>query len=319
MKAQAAIDWFGAEIDAPMVAARAVHFAASAMTVGVVIFCSTVLTPALRSTSPEWSVERRLRIVVWLGLAAALVSGLAWFVLQAVSMSGLSVGEAIAPETLSTVLTATQFGRVMQMRLICTIVLVVCLFQERVASLRRLGFAAALGLVGAIAWTGHAGSTAGNTGVLHLAADVLHLWAASAWTGGLLALVLVLAALRSVPGSAALRTEVVRRFSTLGIVSVGILIVSGVIQAWLLVGSMQAMIVTAYGRLLTAKIVVFSAMLVLAMINRFWLTPRLATPAVGPASAMLTLTATTELMLALAVFALVGVLGTQHPAVHFMI
>src|SRR6185437_16017580 len=154
-------------------------------------------------------IERQLRIVVWLALVASIVSGLAWFILVAASMSGLSVGEAIAPETLSTVFTATQFGRVMQARLVLVVVLAVCLLGERSAALRRLGLAAGLGLVGAIAWTGQAGSSAGTEGALHLASDVLHLWAASAWIGGLLALLLLLVALRHKPGAVALRTDVV--------------------------------------------------------------------------------------------------------------
>jgi copper resistance protein D len=314
----AAMDWFGAEIDAPMVAARAAHFAATAMMTGVMIFRCTVLVPALRSSSQALSIEQQLGIVTWLALVASIVSGLAWFILVAASMSGLSVGEAIAPETLSTVLTATQFGLVMQARLVLVVVLAVCLVGGRAVALRRLGLAAALGFVGAIAWTGHAGSTAGKEGALHLAADVLHLWAASAWTGGLLALLLLLVALPHKTGPVALRTDVIRRFSVLGMISVGILITSGAIQTWILVGSIQAMAVTAYGRLLTAKIIVFAAMLALAMINRIWLTPRLATSAAGHASAMLTCTAATELVLALVVLALVGELGTQHPAAHFM-
>ncbi|CCE05912.1 Copper resistance D [Bradyrhizobium sp. STM 3843] len=318
MKAQAAMSWFGVEIAGPLVAARATHFAASAIVAGVMIFRSAVLAPSLRST-PRATIDRQLRIGVWLGLAAAIVSGLVWLVLEAASMSGLSVDEATTPETLSTVLTATQFGSVMQLRSICVVVLAASLVQERTALLRWLGLAAALGLVGAIAWTGHAGSTAGNAGILHLAADVLHLWAASAWSGGLLALVLLLAAPRQLSGEATLQTMVVRRFSTLGIIAVGILIVSGVIQTWLLVGSIQAMAVTAYGRLLTVKIVVFTAMLLLAAINRIWLTPHLATAAAERATAMLRRTAAAELMLALVVFVLVGALGTLHPAAHFMI
>jgi copper resistance protein D len=42
------VNWFGAEIDAPMIAARTVHFAASAITAGALIFRGFVAEPALR-------------------------------------------------------------------------------------------------------------------------------------------------------------------------------------------------------------------------------------------------------------------------------
>jgi putative copper resistance protein D len=311
--------WFGADIDAPMVAVRAVHLAASAVTAGVLIFRAAVLVPASRDAPQALSVAPQLRLIVWLALAISVVSGLAWFVLQAASMSGLAIGEAMAPEMLSTVLYETQFGHVMLARSLCALVLAACLGFDRIPGLRWLGLAAGLGLVGAIAWTGHAGATAGGAGVVHLAADVLHLWAAAAWTGGLLALVLLLLALGLAPEAAAARIAAVRRFSTLGLVSVATLIVSGAVHYWILVGSLQAMAVTAYGRLLMVKLVLFAVMLALAAANRLWLTPRLKTAAAERSAMMLTCSAFVELVLALAVFALVGALGTQHPAAHFMI
>jgi putative copper resistance protein D len=111
----------------------------------------------------------------------------------------------------------------------------------------------------------------------------------------------------------------VQRFSTLGLTSVATLIASGAVHCWILVGSFQVVLVTAYGRLLTAKLALFAAMLALAAANRLWLTPRLATMASDRAVTMLTCSAMLELLFAAAVFALVGALGTQHPAAHFLI
>jgi copper resistance protein D len=312
------MDWFGAEIAAPMVAARAVHFAASAIAAGVLIFRATVLAPAPSPAPQAPSIGAQLRCVIWLALAVSVASGLAWFVLQAGAISGLAFSEAIAPDMLRTVLDETQFGHVMLARLLCVIVLAACLGFDGIAAMQRLALAAALGFVGAIAWTGHAGATAGSEGVVHLAADVLHLWAAAAWTGGLLALVLLLVAFGRDPEAARFRIVVVRRFSALGLASVGTLLVSGAIHSWILVGSLHMLFVTAYGRLLMAKLALFALMLALAAINRLWLTPRLASPASGRAATMLTNMAAIELLLAIAVFAIVGALGTLHPAAHFL-
>ncbi|MGC2202159.1 MAG: CopD family protein [Stellaceae bacterium] len=44
----------------------------------------------------------------------------------------------------------------------------------------------------------------------------------------------------------------------------------------LLVGSTEAMLRTAYRRLLAVKILLFLAMVVIALINRFYVTPRIS-------------------------------------------
>ena len=65
------------------------------------------------------------------------------------------------------------------------------------------------------------------------------------------------------------------RFSTLGIVSVGTLLVTGIVNTWYLAGSIEALTGTYYGQLLLAKIALFFAMVAIAAVNRQWLTPRL--------------------------------------------
>jgi putative copper resistance protein D len=47
------------------------------------------------------------------------------------------------------------------------------------------------------------------------------------------------------------------RFSTLSLCCAGILIVSGISNSWLLVGSFYAIFTTAYGRLLLFKLALF--------------------------------------------------------------
>jgi putative copper resistance protein D len=78
-------------------------------------------------------------------------------------------------------------------------------------------------LVGTLAWAGHAAATANGLGAVHIASDVLHLAAAAAWVGALLPLAVLLGAALACadPPSIGIAREVVLRFSTLGIVSVG--------------------------------------------------------------------------------------------------
>ena len=272
------MDWLGAAIDGPLVVIRAIHFAATAMLAGALIFRAAVAEPALRSTPAATTVVRsQIRLIAWIGLAIAAATGVVWFQLQATAMSGLPFGEAMTSDVLSTVLNETQFGLVSKVRFVLAVILAACLAYERFARARWLALGSALGFIAAVAWTGHAESTPGEMGNLHLAADALHLIVAASWIGGLVSLALLLAAARRHPALAwgLLAREAAQRFSTLGIVSVGTLLVTGVVNAWILVGSIHALSVTGYGQLLVLKLVVFAIMLTLAAINRFWLTPRL--------------------------------------------
>src|SRR5206468_9920481 len=94
-------------------------------------------------------------------------------------------------------------------------------------------------LIGSLAWGGHAAATPGGVGVLHVASDFVHLVAAAAWAGALVPLAIVLGACcrRRNPPSATIAYDTLRRFSTWGILSVGTLLVTGMINSWVLVGS----------------------------------------------------------------------------------
>jgi copper resistance protein D len=306
-----------------LIVIRAIHFAATALTTGTLVFRAVVADPALLSAEGVATVMRtQIRRLVWVGLAITAVSGAIWLLLVAAVMSALAFSEAITANVLSTVVNETQFGLVFEIRSVLAITLAACLAFDRLPPARWLALASALGLVAAIAWTGHAGSTPGETGLLHLTADTLHLIAAAAWTGSLVPFALLLVAARHYPceASARLARDATRRFSTLGIAAVATVLGSGIVNAWILVGSIDGLIATQYGRLLILKIALFAAMLAFAAVNRFWLTPRLASPVENAAQPQalhrLTRNSVIEIALALLIFAIVGMLGTLHPAIH---
>jgi putative copper resistance protein D len=314
------MSWFGAEIDGPMVVTRTVHFAASAATAGALIFRRLIAEPPLRAAPPAGAlVHKQIRAVAGIGLAVAVVSGLTWVLLLTMSLSDEGLGEAVMSGALRDVVNLTQFGLVSEIRLALAIVLAICLAFERSALWRLLALVAAVSLVASIAWTGHAVSTPDTLGYLHLASDALHLTAASAWIGGLLPFALLLGAIKW--GSTALELDAVQRFSTLGIASVAILILSGFVNAWILVGSFRGLVVTGYGQLLMLKLAAFAVMLAFAAFNRFVLTQRLALSSdQARQDALRALSRNTwiEIVLGLSIFAIVGVLGTLHPAAHLV-
>jgi copper resistance protein D len=258
---------------------------------------------------------------VWPSFVVAVVTGLGWLLLLTMSITGLSFSDGLISNGLTTVIEETQFGQVTVIRLGLAFLLAISLAGERIwPPLRRLTRVSALAFGGAIAWTGHAGSTAGNLGILHLISDVLHLWAASAWIGGLVLLVPLLksSARSQTPGWRKLELNAVNRFSMLGIVAVATLVLSGAINAWIIVGTWQVLLVTAYGQLLLVKVAVVVVMVAFAGVNRLWLTPQLAsTAAPDPdVSQRLARNSVIEIALGLAVFAIVGALGLQHPLIH---
>jgi putative copper resistance protein D len=318
------MDWLGAGIDSPLVVIRAIHFAATSITTGALVFRAGVTEAGSRSATQAAIVVRgQILRVAWFGLSIAAASGVIWLLLEAAAMSGLPFQESMTSEVLSTVLNETQFGTVSEIRLAMAVILAGCLVYDRFRLARRFGLATALGLVAAIAWTGHAGSTAGDMGIVHLTADTLHLLAASAWIGGLVSLVILLSATRRdrTPAALSFARDATERFSTMGVAIVVVVPATGIVNAWILVGSLHALLVTEYGRLLLLKIALFAVMLVVAAVNRFWLTPRLASPRGSEPKPdvlrRLTRNSMIEIALALAIFAIVGVLGTLHPAIHF--
>jgi putative copper resistance protein D len=110
------------------------------------------------------------------------------------------------------------------------------------------------------------------------------------------------------------------RFSNLGLLSVSALLATGMVNGAILVGSVHALLVTMYGQLLVLKIALFAAMLVIAAVNRFWLLPQLASVPASEreldAARKLTRNCVVEVALGLMIFAIVGALGTIHPAIH---
>jgi putative copper export protein len=165
------------------------------------------------------------------------------------------------------------------------------------------------------AWTGHAGATPGTAGEFPLAADVLHLLAAGAWLGGLppLAMLLDAAWRGKEPRWATVTAIAVQRFSLLGVISVSALLASGITNSWYEVGTLNNLFATSYGQLVLIKIGLFAAMIALATVNRFYLTPRLAT---AGTVRRLYHTSLAECGLGFAAVAVVGFLGAMAPASH---
>jgi putative copper resistance protein D len=309
-----------------MIYIRAIHFAATLVASGLAFFIVFVAVPALRTAADDKTLRAalwpQLAFVGWFSLVLAVGSGAAWLVLTASAMSGTPPGELTAG-VLSTVLTQTHFGLAAIVRLVAAGVLAVTfalLLSARDRSwIGAVAMLAAAVFTGALAFTGHALGGQGAEGIVHPAADILHLIASAAWVGALLPLALLLAAAGKSNSLAVARVATLR-FSTLGVISVGTLLVTGIVNTWYLAGSVEALTSTFYGQLLLAKIAAFFAMVAIAAVNRQWLTPRLVqnenTITAQGALWQLRRNALIEAFAGFAVICLVAVLGTKPPGIH---
>jgi putative copper resistance protein D len=303
-----------------LIAARALHFTATVVLVGAVVFQFHVAAPLLCSAGDAVGRPRLARLtrwIWWIGLAFAVASGAAWLLVLTAQITGDTIMAALSDATI--LLTQTQFGNVAGLRLAIALLLAAVLqWHQVLGGLRWLAVGLALCFAGSLAWTGHSGAGDGFNGDVQVAADALHVIAACAWIGGLvpLAYVLILA-LQPVNGFAPAEVaDVTRRFSSLGIICVATLLTTGAINTWFIVGSIAILLGSSYGQLLMIKVALFLVMIGIAAINRTWLTPKLTASALdarAKAARRLARNSLIEAGLGLAILAIVGALGTLPP------
>lgn len=161
------------------------------------------------------------------------------------------------------------------------------------------------------ALTGHANTGEGLTRLATVGADVVHVWAAGAWLGGL-AVVLFLDrwSRRAPDSSGSLLPTLVPAFSPLAVTSVALLVTTGVFASWIHLPGPSALLTTEYGRALAVKLLLVGVVLLLGFVNWRRLTPRLARPD-GPEA--LTRSAWAELWIVQAVLVVTAVLVWTPP------
>jgi copper resistance protein D len=306
-------------VDEVLIVSRFLHFAAVIVVFGCGAFRLYGLAPgtSTASTSALIAFDAWFWHVTIVGAPLALLSALSLLLAVTANMAG-SAAAAFNPHTISTVLFDTSFGRVWCLRLLFAFILIgACL-----APLARWRMPAILALslllLVSLGWVGHAVEGRPMPRLVHQINHMVHLLAAGLWLGGLVPLSWLLGRARSASDAAwiSIVRDVVPRFSHMGYTAVALLAATGAINTVLLVGSVEALVGTPYGRLLSLKILLFSVMVVLALTNRFRLVPRLRREPPPPAPiAALARSMLFEQTLGFAVIAVVSVLGTWPPAV----
>lgn len=305
-------------IDAGLVFTRFLHYSASLALFGIALFPLYIYP---RSKVGSIGGRERMLVACWALSLLILVSGALWFASVAARMTDARMSW----ETTRFVLTETNYGGICLVRLgmLAIAVFVLALVTVRPGHRLDVLFAALSAFVAAtLAGSGHTQVEEGLSRLGHTLADALHLIGAGAWLGGLGGL-LYLTATSLHPNSPESRRleacNAAYRFAPIGYLAVATIVASGLINSWFLVGPLNNLIETEYGRLLLAKVAIFAAMVGFAGANRFWIVPILAKSDAAARSPTglrrLRLHILLEQCLGLAIILLVAFLGTMEPAI----
>ncbi|MEU0194839.1 copper resistance protein CopC [Streptomyces afghaniensis] len=247
-------------------AARYLAYLAAALLVGTVAF-------ALLCRPADTSPLRRPLVAAWwtlLGSTVVLV------MLRAPYETGAGPATAFDLSALERTLTSRPgmalLARLAVLLLTAAFLLRLSRHRDRQEPVMRV-VGAALAVALALTWAAAEHASAGIQVPVAMTSSVLHLVATGVWLGGLVALLLTLR--RACVDALA---EIVPRFSRIAFISVTVLAVTGLYQSWRGLGSLSALTGTSYGRLLLAKLVAVTALLLAAGYSRRW-TARLAAPA----------------------------------------
>ena len=299
--------------EAALIAARFAHYTALVLAFGAFAYAGF-------GNRANAAVATRLGRLAIASNIAVFAASLAVLVATTAGLAG-GFGGLWDEALWSTILLDTDFGQVWSARSILALgLVVVALFGGGAKKVwtRSLGVLAAGALLVSVALTGHAQVESGAAGMIHKLADAIHLAAAGVWLGALVPFLYLLSS-RKQPGSPMATAERLVAFHDTGLVAVLLLIGTGLINSWFLVGAPERLLETTYGRVLLVKLALFAGMLVLATGNRLkhvpLLTRELASDGDGAAPIeRLRLQVRGEFVLGLLVLLAVAVLGSIAPA-----
>lgn len=247
-------------------AVRGLHYAALLLILGAICF-SVVLWRA--------GAERGRWPVAWLRGAAltGLGSSLLGLPLQGLLATGLPFDRLLAGSALSGSL-ENDAGRAWLVRAAAWLLVCVVVWGRGAWVREHLLWAGGLAavLVATLPYGGHA--TTQTPEAVLVPADAVHVVAAGTWLGGL---VLLLAAFwpgRNTSSEDALRAT--RAFSRVAGWAIAIIVLTGSVEAWFYLGSLDAL-TTTYGISLLTKVALVVAIVVLGALNRARISARGAT------------------------------------------
>ncbi|MGK0715287.1 cytochrome c oxidase assembly protein [Leucobacter sp. W1153] len=227
---------------------------------------------ALATAKPEG----RLALDLAAGSAAVLtVASAATLIFTYVDVSGLAFsGDATFGAGLAQFVTEIELGQLWLIQLLLAAATTVLCFAVRDRRWAMLALIAALATTVPLAQQGHAAGASGHAQAVN--SLLVHLVGASVWLGGLITLVFLA---KSV--DRARLATLVSRYSTLALLAFIGVAASGVVSAWLRLGSPADLLGTGYGQIVLLKV---GALVVLGIFGVLW-RQRVIGRIVGPSGA----------------------------------
>jgi copper transport protein len=227
-----------------------------------------VLRPALRADDVSFAerAAHRAHRIVFIGGVLLIVGTVYAAVAQAATAADVSLTQAIG-QPLFDLLGRGRFAAIWWPRFgieVAAVVLIGVWGLDGTAAESAMAMMPAILLTTSLTSHGAALPNAASLGIL---VDWLHVVGAAVWVGGLALLVGLGPLLTYSSSSEPLVPRVIRRFARLALAALGVVTVSGAIQAALELGTWDQLVSNTYGQLVLVKIVLLGAMTVLAAIN----------------------------------------------------
>lgn len=299
----------GFDLESPLyVIVRWIGFMAMLALVGSIVLARWV-TPRAAAGRPELArrVDVNALVVFRWATALLLVDAACRLAAQVAALRG----NPPMPVDVLGVVTTTVWGWAWLFEVAAAIIAMVAALKNG-AVRWRVAEAAAFVLALSFAFSGHA-AAATHLRALAVSSDALHMLAAGSWLGTLLGVAIVampacLAQDEGMRGAAA--ADFVHAFSPVALTSAGVLVATGIVAAWLHLGSWHAFVDSDYGRTLLIKLALVATVVALGAINWRIMRPALGTEA---AARRLRRSAAMELIAAAAVLAATAVLVASSP------
>jgi copper resistance protein D len=290
--------------DDALVICRFLQDASSVLLWGAFAYLSTLLPPALAG-----EIGRRLTSFKLIAIAIAAGATFSVLPLEA-STLGDGWSDAGDLTTMQDFVFETTIGNAWLLQAIAAMALVITIWLAPARQQAATALCAGL-LLGCRALMGHSIMGEGAAGVLLQCSCLIHVLSAGAWLGALAPLLLILQRL-SRQSHEPDAVAGLRRFSATGQVMVGLAVCSGAVNTALILGRLPLDWSQPYQLLLAAKICLVGVMIVIALINRFVIVPRINS-GFRPAAHLLVFPASLELMLGSGALVLVNLFGTFDP------
>lgn len=236
--------------------ARTFSFVGILILIGATIFRALVLPRASGVTvEMRQQMERR---AAFLGLSASLVVILSAFARLFLESEMMSATAGMQTMTMTDMAMRTQWGVALRLELGAALVSLVSfgLAMKRVRGAWLTATISAIALAATPALAGHAAASPKFTSLM-IATDFLHVLGGASWLGSLMAVMVVGIPLSLTRGGVERWSSVaslVNSFSPVAMVSVAVVVASGVIASWVHLERLPAFWQTAYGQVLLLKL-----------------------------------------------------------------